>query len=101
MAGRPFTCPIPRAELVPARLQPAALRMERVALKWRTIAEQRRDHYYELYATGRWKLYYDSGETFMKTMVAAIAAAERWAAIAPRPDELAEAAVAAALKPAA
>jgi uncharacterized repeat protein (TIGR03809 family) len=58
-----------------------------VALKWRAIAEQRRDHFFDLYQSGRWKHYYE-GQAFLNAMRAAVELAERWALIAPRPEEL-------------
>jgi uncharacterized repeat protein (TIGR03809 family) len=36
----------------------ATVRLENVALKWRALAERRRDHHLELYKSGRWKRYY-------------------------------------------
>ena len=65
----------------------ATVKLENVALKWRALAEKRRDHCLELYKTGRWKHYYTE-QQFLAEMRAAIALAQRWAKIAPRPDEL-------------
>jgi DNA-binding TFAR19-related protein (PDSD5 family) len=81
-------------------MKPATLRLERVALKWRELAERRREHIYDLYQSGRW-MYYYTDHQFIDVMHASIAIAERWAEIAPRPEELEEAAAAAALPPAA
>jgi uncharacterized repeat protein (TIGR03809 family) len=64
----------------------ATVRLEAVALKWRTLAERRRDHHIELYRTGRWRHYYTDQE-FLAEMRIAIALARRWARIAPRPEE--------------
>jgi uncharacterized repeat protein (TIGR03809 family) len=64
----------------------ATVKLEAVALKWRALAERRRDHHIDLYKTGRWQHYY-SDQEFLSEMRAAIALAQRWARIAPRPDE--------------
>jgi uncharacterized repeat protein (TIGR03809 family) len=74
-------------------MKPTMLRMERVARKWRQLAERRREHMFDLYQTGRWRHYYADHE-FLDAMHASIALAERWATIAPRPEEIAEAAAA-------
>jgi uncharacterized repeat protein (TIGR03809 family) len=58
--------------------------LDRVAQKWRDLADRRRAHFVELYHSGRWKHYY-SEEQFLSRMRDAIRAAESWALIAPRP----------------
>lgn len=88
MADRPFSCPIPRTAQMPDAMVPPTLRLERVALRWRALAERRRDHYFELYRTGRWKHYHAAPE-FLAAMRASAEMAERWASIAPRREELA------------
>ena len=60
----------------------ATVQWERIALKWRSLAEQRRDHHFELYQSGRWKHYYTDDE-FLTEMRKAVALAERWVEIAP------------------
>jgi uncharacterized repeat protein (TIGR03809 family) len=65
--------------------------MDDAARKWRDLAERRRAHFVELYRSGRWKHYY-SDEEFAASMRQAIAAAERWVAIAPRAEDYREAA---------
>jgi hypothetical protein len=87
MADRQFTCPIPRTAQMPAKMIPPTIRLERVALKWRALAERRRDHFIDLYQSGRWRHYY-SDQEFLEAMHDALALAERWALIAPRPSEL-------------
>ena len=87
MAERRFTCPVPRIEQLPETMKPATLRLERVALRWRDLAERRRDHFLDLYQTGRWRRYC-TYEKFMQDMRQAIVIADRWAAIAPEPEEL-------------
>ena len=57
-----------------------------VSLKWRDLAERRRAHFIDLFQSGRWRYYYDDVE-FLIAMRAAIASAERWAKIAPRPSD--------------
>jgi uncharacterized repeat protein (TIGR03809 family) len=68
----------------------ATVRMESIALKWRALAERRRDHHIELYKSGRWRHYYTDQE-FLAQMREAIALAQRWAKIAPHPEELLQA----------
>jgi uncharacterized repeat protein (TIGR03809 family) len=64
----------------------ATVKLEAVAIKWRVLAERRRDHHIDLYRTGRWRHYYTDQE-FLIEMRAAIALAQRWARIAPQPEE--------------
>jgi uncharacterized repeat protein (TIGR03809 family) len=68
---------------------PATTRLHAVSLRWRNIAERRREHHLELYKSGRWRRYY-TDEQFLEAMREAVALAERWAAIAPWPDERTE-----------
>ena len=68
----------------------ATVQWERTALKWRNLAEQRRDHHFDLYRSGRWKHYYTE-EQFLTEMRKAVALAERWVKIAPSPEERAPA----------
>ena len=56
--------------------------LDAVAQKWRALAERRRAHFLELYASGRWKHYYNE-EQFVYRMREAIRVAQRWAEIAP------------------
>ena len=60
--------------------------LDEAALKWRALAERRRAHFVELYQTGRWKHYY-SDQQFIMEMREAIVIANRWAKIAPRPED--------------
>ena len=62
--------------------------LDAVAQKWRDLAERRRAHFLELYASGRWKHYYNE-EQFLYRMREAIRVAQRWAEIAPPMDEVA------------
>ena len=86
MAHREFECPVPRISELPQTMVQATVKMEAVALKWRALAERRRDHHIDLYKTGRWRHYYTDQE-FLAEMRTAIALAQRWAKIAPRPEE--------------
>jgi hypothetical protein len=86
MADRQFTSPIPRPAEVPLSMKKATLKWERIALKWRDLAERRHAHYLDLYKSGRWQHYYTE-EEFRAELRSAIALAERWAAIAPTPEE--------------
>ena len=65
--------------------------MDKAALKWRDLAERRRAHFVELYQSGRWKHYY-TDQQFLLRMREAIVVANRWAEIAPRPEDFREAA---------
>ena len=67
-------------------IRPYPFAMDQAALKWRDLAERRRAHFVDLYKSGRWKHYY-TDEQFVVRMREAIAAANRWAEIAPRPED--------------
>jgi hypothetical protein len=82
----PFTCPIPHAAETPIGMRQAARKWELIALRWRNLAERRRAHHLDLYRSGRWKLYY-TDEEFLTEMRSANAIAQRWALIAPLPEE--------------
>jgi uncharacterized repeat protein (TIGR03809 family) len=86
MAHREFECPVPRISELPKTMVQATVKLEAVALKWRALAERRRDHHIELCKTGRWRHYYTDQE-FLAEMRIAIALAQRWAKIAPRTEE--------------
>ena len=91
MAEGELAAPIPRAAEVPSSMFQATLQWERVALKWRNLAVQRRDHHFELYRSGRWKHYYTDAE-FIVCLREATVAANRWVQIAPRPEDFGQAA---------
>ena len=58
-----------------------------ITLRWRALAEKRRDHFVRLYDTGRWRLYY-SEEEFIDRMHESIQLYEIWCRLAPlAPDE--------------
>jgi len=56
-----------------------------VAQKWRQLAERRRAHFIELFNSGRWKHYYNE-EQYLTRMRETFRLAERWAVIAPSPN---------------
>ena len=64
--------------------RPAYRRFGEIAQKWRALAQRRREHFVELYASGRWKRYYSEAK-FIDRMREVTSSAERWAAIAPPP----------------
>jgi uncharacterized repeat protein (TIGR03809 family) len=64
----------------------AVRKWERIARKWRVLAESRCAHFDDLYRSGRWKRYYTEPE-FLAAMRDAVTIAERWAKIAPLPEE--------------
>jgi hypothetical protein len=59
-------------------------RMLAAAQKWRDFADTRRDHYLDIYRSGRWSALYTE-EQFILLMRDVLAGADRWADIAPRP----------------
>ena len=67
-------------------IRPYPFAMDQAALKWRDLAERRRAHFVDLYKSGRWKHYY-TDEQFVVRIREAIAAANRWAEVAPRPED--------------
>ena len=67
-----------------ARLPGHAL--DKIALKWRALAERRRAHFIDLHDSGRWKHYYEE-QQFLICMREAIRQSERWAEIAPRRED--------------
>lgn len=60
--------------------------LDEVALKWRALAERRRAHLIELYESGRWQHYFSESQ-LIENVREAIRQSERWAAIAPHPEE--------------
>jgi uncharacterized repeat protein (TIGR03809 family) len=65
---------------------PPAHALDEVARKWRALAERRRAQFLDLYHSGRWKRYYDE-ERFLRSMREAIKQSERWAELAPQPED--------------
>jgi len=55
---------------------------DRLAHKWRDLADRRREHFTDMYRSGRWKHYYTE-EEFVVRMREAIQAANVWRRIAP------------------
>jgi uncharacterized repeat protein (TIGR03809 family) len=58
--------------------------LDGVAQKWRALAERRRAHFVDMFASGRWKRYYTE-QQFLQLVREAILQCERWAQIAPPP----------------
>jgi len=54
---------------------------DQVAIKWRDLAERRRDYYVELHRSGRWQRYYTE-ESFARLLRAAVRDASEWSQIA-------------------
>jgi uncharacterized repeat protein (TIGR03809 family) len=52
--------------------------LDELAQKWRELADRRREHFVDLYHSGRWRHYY-SEEQFVAQMREVIRAAEDWA----------------------
>jgi hypothetical protein len=61
-------------------------RYARATQKWRDLVEKRTAHFIELHISGRWKHYYDRAR-FLALLREAVEVAERWAQMAPRPDD--------------
>ena len=68
----------------------SARRFAQTAQKWRDLVNRRCAHFIELHKSGRWTHYYDEAR-FLVLMREAVDLAERWAVIAPRPDDAAAA----------
>jgi uncharacterized repeat protein (TIGR03809 family) len=54
---------------------------DQISGKWRDLAERRKEHFSELYRSGRWRRYYTE-EQFRTQMREVIRAAETWAQLA-------------------
>ena len=61
-------------------------RLGTIAKRWRELAERRREHFMEIYESGRWKRYYGEAD-FVWRMREVVTSAERWATIAPEPTD--------------
>jgi len=72
---------------------PAFRRFNRIAAKWRDLAEKRRLYFIELHGSGRWKYYYTEDEIVLHMREAGMVA-QSWAVLVP-PDEPATVAVSA------
>jgi uncharacterized repeat protein (TIGR03809 family) len=48
-----------------------------VSLRWKSLAERRRQHFVELYKTGRWKRYYTE-DAFLAHMREVVRGADEW-----------------------
>jgi uncharacterized repeat protein (TIGR03809 family) len=63
--------------------RPAFREFGKIAEKWRDLAEKRRDYFFELYRSGRWRLYHDHGE-FLAQVREVAQICDRWAKIVER-----------------
>ena len=61
-------------------------RFAQTAQKWRDLVDKRCAHFIELQKSGRWKHYYDEAR-FLLLMSEAMALAETWSGLAPRPQD--------------
>ena len=68
---------------------PSHRKFRRITQKWRDLVERRRDHFAELYRTGRWKLYYTEEEFVLRTRVMR-SLIDLWMQLAPRSTDGAE-----------
>jgi uncharacterized repeat protein (TIGR03809 family) len=67
--------------------QPAFREIGKLAERWHELAERRRDHFAELYESGRWRLYYE--EDVFRAQVREVARiCDRWASILERHRQL-------------
>jgi len=53
----------------------------KIADKWRVLAEKRREYFFELYRSGRWKYYYKTEAQFGLRMREVNTAVDTWTAI--------------------
>ena len=61
---------------------PRAVRsFDQIVQQWHELADRRREHFAELYRSGRWRHYYTE-EQFVARMREVVHAAEAWAQIA-------------------
>lgn len=60
------------------RAVPSAISVE-VIRKWRCLAQRRKEHFVELYESGRWRLYYTDAE-LIERLREAIRGVDRWSA---------------------
>jgi hypothetical protein len=65
---------------------PAHRRFATIAQKWRDLVEKRRDHFAELYQTGRWQTLFVE-EDFVRHTRAVAGLVDRWTKLAPRPGD--------------
>jgi uncharacterized repeat protein (TIGR03809 family) len=64
----------------------AFCRFAEIAQKWRDLVDRRFAHFIELHKTGGWRRYYDEAK-FLRLMAEAVALAQTWSRIAPRPQD--------------
>jgi uncharacterized repeat protein (TIGR03809 family) len=71
---------------------PAHRHFNKIAAKWRDLAEKRRQYFVELHSSGRWRHYYKSEAQFLLRMRAAAMLAEGWEILIPYDEQAAPAA---------
>jgi uncharacterized repeat protein (TIGR03809 family) len=65
----------------------SAFPSDQIAQRWCDLAHRRRSHFVELYASGRWKLYYSEAE-FIARLREVFQAVDQWEKLAStRPTE--------------
>lgn len=67
--------------------QPAFRELGKIAEKWLDLAERRRDHFAELYRSGRWRLYYQE-DVFRAQAREVARICDHWASILERHRDL-------------
>lgn len=67
--------------------QPAFREIGKIAEKWLDLAERRRDHFAELYSSGRWRLYYKE-DVFRAQAREVARICDHWTAILERHRQL-------------
>ena len=60
--------------------RPAFREFGKIAERWLDLAERRRDHFAELYSSGRWRRYYEEDVFLAQTREVAMIC-DRWASI--------------------
>jgi uncharacterized repeat protein (TIGR03809 family) len=67
--------------------QPAFRELGKIAERWLDLAERRRDHFAELYRSGRWRLYYEE-DVFRAQAREVARICDHWASILERHRQL-------------
>ncbi|HZO47323.1 MAG TPA: TIGR03809 family protein [Xanthobacteraceae bacterium] len=67
--------------------QPAFRELGKIAERWLDLAERRRDHFAELYRSGRWRLYYQE-DVFRAQAREVARICDHWASILERHKQL-------------
>jgi uncharacterized repeat protein (TIGR03809 family) len=70
--------------------RPAFREFGKIAERWLDLSERRRDHFSDLYSSGRWRLYYEE-DVFRAQAREVARICDRWASILERHRQLAPA----------